>query len=159
MTAQALGKSSSTYAPAPSWPELIRHEHRQAELERLRAGYDGCGCSECQEIYKTIDPEKYGKRVICSAGVINITAGRAGADLWEKYHLPDPPTTVVSPSVSPEGVTKIPTRLIIPPTDIQAQNNVTTKRLRGRPKKPDGEPVCRMTRWRRGNEVKQGALL
>lgn len=68
---------------------LILQEHRRAELERLRAGFDGCGCSDCQNYYKTLDLEKYGARVIRVAGIVVIKAGQTGADLWEKYNPPD----------------------------------------------------------------------
>lgn len=65
---------------------LILEEHHQAEMLRLRAGFDGCGCADCQTLYATLDLEKYGKRVIRVGGFIGITEGRAGADLWNKYH-------------------------------------------------------------------------
>jgi hypothetical protein len=60
---------------------LIRHEHRQAELQRLQMGLDGCGCSECQALYTEIDLEKYGARVINSGGTIVVMAGKTGADI------------------------------------------------------------------------------
>lgn len=75
--------------PEQDLKALIHTEHLNAELERLRAGYDGCGCSDCQEFYKTLDLKKYGKRVIHKDEHIIIVEGKAGADLWDKYHLPD----------------------------------------------------------------------
>lgn len=69
--------------------EQIKQEHTRAELERLSAGYDGCGCADCQALYATLDLAKYGNRVIRMAGSVTITAGRAGANLWDKYHNPD----------------------------------------------------------------------
>jgi hypothetical protein len=41
----------------------IREEHYRAELQRLSEGWAGCGCSFCQELYKSIDLSKYGNRV------------------------------------------------------------------------------------------------
>lgn len=67
----------------------VSDEHRRAELERLRAGYDGCGCTDCQELYATLDLKKYGNRVLSGGGITTITAGRAGADLWEPYNTRD----------------------------------------------------------------------
>ncbi|MBI4188044.1 MAG: hypothetical protein HY529_02445 [Chloroflexi bacterium] len=75
--------------PAQDLKSLIKAEHHHAELERLRAGYDGCGCADCQQLYETLDLGKYGKRVVKEAGIIIITAGRAGADLWAEYNKPD----------------------------------------------------------------------
>lgn len=69
----------------------IKQEHQRAEIERLRSGYDGCGCSDCQELYTIINLPKYGRRVIYAAEAIIITAGRYGADLWDKYHQSDNP--------------------------------------------------------------------
>jgi len=67
----------------------IQQAHFEAELERLRAGYDGCGCADCQELYKTLDLSVYGDRVKDYAGTILVVAGKTGADLWEKYNQPD----------------------------------------------------------------------
>lgn len=67
----------------------MRQEHIRAELLRLRAGYDGCGCADCQQFYTTLDLAKYGDRVKHSAGIISIEAGKAGADLWDEYHKPE----------------------------------------------------------------------
>lgn len=154
---------SATSTPVPHiWADLIRQEHRHSELERLRAGYDGCGCSECQKFYKTIDLEKYGKRVLRFAGIITIIAGRAGADLWDKYHPPDPPAALFCPSDDEEAVTKPPAGVIIPPTenpDTKEGEVLLQKNRGGRPRKPDGETVSRMTQWRRQQEAKQGVLL
>jgi hypothetical protein len=43
--------------------ENIKQAHRQAELQRLNAGWQGCGCSDCQTLYKELDLSKYGNRV------------------------------------------------------------------------------------------------
>ena len=42
----------------------IEKEHQRAELQRLDEGWPGCGCSLCQKLYKEINLEKYGSRVI-----------------------------------------------------------------------------------------------
>ncbi len=135
-----------------------QEQHPAAELERLRAGFDGCGCSECQEYYKTIDLSNYGKRVIHLGSIITITDGRAGADLWDKYHIPDPPPfTTEKPPDAQEVVSKPSAGGILPPLDIQAQNIETIKRPVGRPRKDEGG--SRATRWRRKKEAMQGVLL
>lgn len=61
-------------------------EHRRAEIERLEAGYDGCGCTECQVLYGEIDMSQYAERVIKAAGIITVIAGRTGAGKWAQYH-------------------------------------------------------------------------
>jgi hypothetical protein len=83
-------------APLPlaqDLPALIRQEHQVAELLRLRASYDGCGCALCQEVYTTLDLAKYGDRAKQHGfgrwAVTLIQAGRTGADLWDEYHVPD----------------------------------------------------------------------
>lgn len=48
----------------------IREEHRRAELQRLEDGWSGCGCSDCQELYREIDLTKYGSRVVETDGII-----------------------------------------------------------------------------------------
>lgn len=68
---------------------IINQGHTQAELLRLRAGFDGCGCADCQELYATLDLDMYGARVKRRSGFISIVAGITGADLWEKHHQDD----------------------------------------------------------------------
>jgi hypothetical protein len=63
-----------------------RQKHCKAELLRLRAGYDGCGCDLCQGFYTILDLSKYGDRVKHNEGIISIVAGKTGADLWDEYH-------------------------------------------------------------------------
>jgi len=63
--------------------KLINNEHREAEILRLRKGLDGCGCSECQEYYKTLELGTYGDREKRYSGLVTITAGRTGADLYD----------------------------------------------------------------------------
>ena len=72
--------------PEHDWAGEIKQEHRRAELERLRAGYDGCGCADCQELYRELDLAWYGDRVTRYGDFILIVAGKPGADLYEQYH-------------------------------------------------------------------------
>lgn len=64
-----------------------------------------------------------------------------------------------------EVVTKPANKGITPAADIQAQNPpevLLQKNKGGRPRKPDGEPVSRMTDWRRKKDAArqgQGVLL
>lgn len=125
---------------------LIRAEHRRAELERLRAGYEGCGCAGCQDFYPTINLWVYGDRVKRYAGVISIVEGRPGADFWEKYHRELRQDAANMGKTGGEVVSKIPDKDILPTGDIQAQDNGIMKH-RGRPQK-SGE-VSRTTAWRR----------
>lgn len=52
--------------------ELILSEHRRAELQRLDSGLPGCGCSDCQQLYREINLAKYGSRVTESGGNVLI---------------------------------------------------------------------------------------
>jgi hypothetical protein len=69
--------------------QIERQLHYEAELERLRGGLEGCGCSLCQGIYSTIDLTKFGSRVKKYGNIIIITDGKEGADLWGKHNMPD----------------------------------------------------------------------
>ncbi len=69
--------------PAQDLLAQIRQEHEKAELLRLSMGQEGCGCSDCQELYRTLDLSKYGERVKRSGDFIVIVAGKTGADLLE----------------------------------------------------------------------------
>lgn len=42
----------------------ILKEHRRAELQRIKDGWAGCGCSICQDLYKTIDIDSLGDRAV-----------------------------------------------------------------------------------------------
>ena len=133
----------------------IRKEHNRAELERLRAGFEGCGCTECQELYATLNLSWYGERVKKDGNIISISAGKSGADLWDKYHTETPPDSGEGFPKTRNGVSKITSKEIIPDKDIQAQETGIMKQ-RGRPRK-QGE-FSRVTRWRRAKEL-QGLLL
>jgi len=50
----------------------VTNEHNRAELQRLDGGWSGCGCTDCQKFYKTIDLAVYGNRVEYSSDVITI---------------------------------------------------------------------------------------
>jgi hypothetical protein len=72
------------------WALLIKKTHKEAEIERLRAGFEGCGCADCQELYPELELGRFGDRVKKNGGTIVIVAGKAGADLWSQYHQPNP---------------------------------------------------------------------
>ena len=143
--------------PAQDLKALIKQEHQRAEVERLRAGFDGCGCAICQELYKTLDLSAYGDRVNKSGDLINIVAGKDGADLWISHHPPD-----FLPSGRKSDVSKIPHSTVTPnpifDTPSCVDDKGTTGRQRGRPRKGDGEKLSRMTVWRREKET-QGVLV
>lgn len=133
--------------------ELILIEHRRAELQRLDLGMDGCGCSDCQELYKTLDLTRYGSRVIRIDGIVTIKEkSRKKPDsenaLTDNQPLPD----------EKQGVTKIKDDKRLLPDTQQGDNGIMLRR-RGRPQKPDGEPVSRMTLYRRSKKQSQVALL
>lgn len=151
----------------------VSDEHRQAELERLRAGYDGCGCVDCQVLYDTLDLKKYGNRVLCEGSITAITAGRAGADLWETYNTRDywtpegifvlggkaePSLDGIEGSCSKQDdVSKIPDKGIIPTDSIQ-EGKTGIMKQRGRPRKTG--VISRVTAWRREKELEvQGVLI
>lgn len=144
--------NTETLPPAQDLKVNIKQTHREAEIMRLRAGYDGCGCSECQELYREIDLTKYGKRVIRAGDIVVIVAGRVGADLWDQYHQQErwagngfimgstlwtvtpaggicggpvaetPQDTPPGPQDAPEVVTKLPAKGITPAENPQTQN-------------------------------------
>ncbi len=69
----------------------ILSEHHRAELERLAAGFEGCGClAVCQPFYQTLSLAQYGKRVFSHKGTVVITAGRTGATEYGKYEPRQP---------------------------------------------------------------------
>jgi hypothetical protein len=139
--------------------ERTNRDHQTAELKRLRAGYDGCSCQDCQEFYKTLDLSLYGDRVIRLADVICIVAGRIGAESWREYHQ-GTEGGVVSATRAKAGdennvVSKIKADEIHQPRP-SVNFDTCEKRGRGRPRKT-GE-ISRMTVWRREQE-KQGVLI
>ncbi len=73
----------------------IRKEHFRAELQRLNEGWAGCGCSDCQQLYGTLDHSKYGTRVSYLDSVVVV-----GED--ESLHRDR--TRVTEPKVSTDGV-------------------------------------------------------
>ncbi len=145
---------------------LISQEHRRAELERLDAGWDGCGCADCQAFYSEIDLEKYGGRVIDTGGTIVVKAARTGVAQTGVWGCADPVDNipgddVLSPSIITQdgdsGVSKIKDDTFIDPPSDQAQESGIMKQ-RGRPRK-FGQ-VSRTTAWRREKEkAVQGTLI
>lgn len=94
----------------------------------------------------------YGKGYILSAGLQTGCSGLVGNDGKPLETSPD----------GREGVTKPSLNGNISTPDIQAQNTevlLQQKNKGGRPHKRDGEPVSRMTKWRREKEAMQGVLL
>lgn len=174
--------------PQQDIDQLIRKEHYWAELLRHRAGLPGCGCSDCQSLYKKLDLSKYGKRVIEQDGIFTITEGKTGADLYDEYHKPDYWkgniffTGGKKYGVTPNGGTVVVGGVTetsqdtghaggegrevvskIPAKEIIPAENIQPQdngimKQRGRPRKT-GE-VSRVTAWRREKEIeKQGVLL
>lgn len=126
--------------------DLIKEEHRRAELERLRLGEECCGCRDCQQLYSTLDLSEYGSRVIRVGGeVLMITASKNGSDSSQRKLEAD------------KAVSKIPKHESLPSTDIRLQPAGIMK-PRGRPRKADTAAVSRTTAWRRQKET-QGVLL
>ena len=70
-----------------TFSDQIKVDHSIAELERLDAGMDGCGCQDCQDFYKTINLNVYGDRVRYFHDTIIITAGAA----VRRNTIPQPP--------------------------------------------------------------------
>jgi hypothetical protein len=140
----------------------IKADHQTAELERLAAGYDGCGCADCQTFYKTLDLEKYGKRVVRFQDTINITAGPAGADKWPQYHqkaggTPEPTPPVKRASLK-QGVLSQPVKEIIPTASAKTtsiEQTRATKHGGGRPRIDRG--YSKRTEYRR--KAEQGVLV
>ncbi|MFC1847644.1 hypothetical protein ACFLW5_02390 [Chloroflexota bacterium] len=50
----------------------ILEEHQKAELQRLTDGWAGCGCADCQRLYKETDIARYGSRVVYSGDIVII---------------------------------------------------------------------------------------
>jgi len=57
--------------------EWIAEEHQRAELERLDTGWEGCGCRDCQEFYKTLDLSRYGNRVVRTGDMTMVLEDKA----------------------------------------------------------------------------------
>lgn len=130
--------------------ELIKMEHRRAELQRLDDGFDGCGCQDCQAFYRELDLSKYGNRVSYFGDIVLIS---------ERRKRPEPLNAFLDHLDGQEGVTKIHDKGNIPPATAQAQDAgimQQEKRTRGRPRK-DG-PVNRVTLWRRQRKSEPGAM-
>lgn len=147
---------TETLPPEQDLKAEIKKEHLQAELLRLRAGYDGCGCADCQGLYQVIDLKKYGARVKRYFDTIIIMSGQTGADLWEQYHPPEPGgddvlSDYLGGQAAQQAVSKLPANGLLPPGDNSGVNPpAVMKHPGGRPRK-SGE-VSRVTAWRREKE-------
>ncbi len=129
--------------------EQIKAEHTRAELQRLDADMAGCGCSDCQALYKTLDLNKYANRVSDSGDTILIA---------EKSRQS---SRVDDVSSSPESVC-----LRLPDKEDVVSKMLPDCRIlprimkhRGRPRKQG--KVSRVTQWRRnrGLATKDNTLL
>jgi len=77
---EAGGIMTTTTPEAPAIWDMAQEEHRQAELLRLDLGMAGCGCSSCQNFYRSLDLSKYGKRVHRYDEAIYITGRMSPGD-------------------------------------------------------------------------------
>ena len=90
--------------PATDWKAARFKEHQHAELLRLKAGQEGCGCSDCQKFYQTLDLSQFGDRVKHYGNTVMVLAGTTGAgkqrnEISEGWHLTEKYGDVfVSPS-------------------------------------------------------------
>ena len=66
--------------PATNWKVEMRKEHQHAELLRLKAGQEGCGCSDCQKFYQILDLSQFGDRVKHYGSTVMVLSGSTGAD-------------------------------------------------------------------------------
>lgn len=152
-----------TLPPAVDLQAEIRKEHHATELMRIRSGLAGCGCDTCQELYRQLDLDKFGKRVISFNSISVIVEGLTGTDpaLVEQYRRQDTiEQALLKPRDKPQGVTKPVAGESITTPDIQAQpaaEVLLQKNKGGRPRLPAGKG-CRMTLWRQ-QRVEQGVLL
>lgn len=138
---------------ADSLHSQILTEHHRSEFQRLEQGQAGCGCSDCQDFYNTLDLSKYGKRVLHLEGFIYICAAKSKAE-------DTPQNGIDGLSDAKDVITTIPCHEeLLPLSDTtDTKDGIMLHRRRGRPRKPTDEPVCRMTEWRRRKE-QQGVLL
>lgn len=155
---------STKSAPAPvqrhDFAAMADEEHKCAELLRLEAGQDSCGCSMCQELYATIDLSRYGRRVKHQGDVVYITgsishdgvAGTADLDRMPRQTTPhkqpccaikvDDVLVVQRPGrIMAQPVTPAP----VPEIKRQRRTKAITRTAthRGRPQRP-GIPVKRI---------------
>ena len=122
---------------------LIKEEHQHAELARLNAGMEGCGCADCREFYKTIDLTRYGSRVKTFGDYITIS----GVKAQKERDL-----NIEGTDNEPQGA-EINLPLGTTPEPIMKQ-----ARRRGRPSIKQGQAISRTTKWRQ-NKRGQGVLI
>lgn len=169
--------------------ERILTEHHRAEPQRIESGQAGCGCSDCQALYAGIDLSRYGDRVLQQDGYVSIAEDankqKQDRDHWtddgqifvsygkrwgltatgQRICQGPAKTTEDTLQDSPQGrseglevVTQLSTPEILPPnTTADIDGGIMLHR--GRPAKDPGEPVTRMTEWRRRRELaRQGVM-
>lgn len=134
--------------------EMMQKAHRQAELERLRAGFEGCGCSDCQEYYRELDLTVYGERVKRVADIITIIEGKTGADNWQQYHN-DGENRRINVPVNDRHGAKIKNDKGHGGNDshVQAPDIIAPKKPRGRPRKTGD-----VSRWTRNRRAKHAVM-
>lgn len=113
--------TTDLFAPA------IRKEHFRAELQRLNEGWPGCGCADCQELYKTLDHSKYGTRVVYMDDIVIITEDA-------RLHKDVTPKTPVEAATKIETVSLANLNYGTGPGRARATSN---GRKRGRPARTD----------------------
>lgn len=139
----------------------IRKEHYRAELQRLNKGMEGCGCSLCQELYKTMDLSKYGTRVKHYGDFVMVAAKQVVKIKEKEENTPPSEKQVVDTPTNEDGthhnqnlvVSKFTTEEVIggvPKTILHKGKKTGVLKHRGRPRK-NGQ-LSRMTEWRRQKE-------
>jgi hypothetical protein len=126
--------------------------HREAELLRLRHGYEGCGCPDCQDYYAELDLSIFGARVKRYGDVVIVTAGITGADLCRPDDNEVEDTCRDAGQAKPGGNSYV-SKIISGGNHTVAVKSIyeTPKKRRGRPRKT-GEDVSRATKYRRRAE-------
>ena len=124
---------------------LIRW-HNEAELLRLRHGFEGCACSICQDLYRRSDLSCFGSRVKTFSDFTLVVAGTSGADLHQEFTEDG---ELIRKALAPAPVRREP----VTKTECEetvTDNYVTPLKRRGRPVK-NGE-VSKRTEYRRKAE-------
>lgn len=130
--------------------DAIKQEHRRAEVKRLDEGWAGCGCGDCQALYRAIDLAKYGDRVIRFDNLIIVTEAKRprrpdnateGDDTGESGAAGGTPDVAKIQNKESMGET------IMRHTDSDCAKDGDGLKHRGRP--PKAGEVHRSTLWRR----------
>lgn len=139
----------------------IRKEHYRAELQRLNKGMEGCGCSFCQELYKTLDLSKYGSRVKHFGDFVIVAAKQMMKIKEKEKNIPPSQNQVAAtPTIIHEthqnenlAVSKIKPEEVIGGVSkriLHKAKKTGILKHRGRPRK-NGQ-LSRMTEYRRAKE-------